>query len=301
MPNPFTTPGATEPLRPWEYPEHEHYYADVDDSNKSYAAFCQYASKVNVSMAGFLALVYGKAGCGKSALINRAAHWVEDNPPTSSKLVLVVDLSGEAEGAAVESKIQSQCLVLPELLYNSEVITDAEFEGLNQRTDRLPKFFSFLEVLLKKKRLVLVLIQPRVELRQEFEAYQATWRRRNMICLCETDDDELLEYAEKAYSINSGKPVLCLRVGSLKAHDGWKFVQTRLNRWQQENNEAVVPSVTENVLKEYMRERLENGSHTSVRELHVTCFSVFERAIMTASPSVELTDFALHYMRLGRL
>jgi GTPase SAR1 family protein len=299
--NPFAQPGSASPLCPWEKAHHENFYADIDNSAKSFADFQDKIEHLDPSEVSYAVLVYGKAGCGKSALINRSAHWIRSQFQAQYPNIAVVNLAGEDAqiGVPVDRKLRTQAQLISEKLYAGRAIEKPEFEALKARVDEPAWFASSLQESLLKNHILTVLILPQIELRGELDAYQSTWRRRHLVCFYETTSDDVATHSVRSYGAASAKPTLRLDVGPLRPEDGWTFVAVRLKVAKNAAGSATFPTITRDVIEDYMKAR--SGSETSIRELHMTCYSVFELARKAKKQVISLNDFAMYWMQVGQV
>ena len=299
--NPFATPSSARPLCPWEIAQHTDFYADIDNSAKSFADFQDRIEYLNPSEDSYAVLVYGKAGCGKSALINRSVHWIQSQFQVKYAKIAVVDLGAEDPqvGVPVNRKLRAQAQLISEKLYACGSIAEPERNGLAARVDEPSLFMTLLQETLIKNHILMVLILPQIELKNELDVYQNTWRRRHLICFYETTSDDVATHSVRSYGAASAKPTLRLDVGPLKPEDGWAFVTVRLQVAKGSAGSTAFPTITRDVMEEYMKAR--SGSETSIRELHMTCYSVFEFAMKAKKQVISLNDFAMYWMHAGQV
>jgi hypothetical protein len=299
--NPFASPSAARTLCPWASIDHNNYYADIDNSEKCYTDFQDAIEYLNPSEDAYAVLVYGKAGCGKSALINRSAWWIQTHFESQYRHIVIVNLAGEASqtGVPVDEKLRTQAQMISEKLSATGSIAAPELKALRAKVGELPLFASLLEEVLLKDDILIVLLLPQLELRSELDAYQNSWRRRNAVCFYETTFDEVAGHSAGRYGLASARPILRLDVGSMRPEDGWAFVEVRLRVARTRIGTTEIPAVTRDVIERYMAIR-SSGSETSIREFHITCYAVFENARKDNRLAIELDDFGRHWIQAGR-
>lgn len=297
--NPFASPSSAKPLSPWETAEHESFYADIDNSEKGFTDLQDQIEYLNPSEDSYAILVYGKAGCGKSALINRSVHWIRSHFQAKYPRIAIVNLAGEDAqiGVPVDRKLRTQAQLISEKLYAAG-IPKPEYDALMGRVDEPALFTTSLQEILLENRIFAVLILPQIELKNELDAYQNSWRRRHLVCFYETSSDDVATHSARSYGAASAKPTLRLDVGPLRPEDGWTFVAVRLKVAEDLARSKIYPTVTREVVEEYMKAR--SGSETSIRELHMTCHSVFERARKAKKEAINVNDFAMYWLQVGR-
>lgn len=275
----------------------------MDNVEKSFSVLCEETDYLNPREAGHLFLVYGKAGCGKTSLINRSAEHLRQHYEARNLQATIVDLARDASqgGSPIERRLHVQAQLISEQLYSTGVLREPEYEPFRERTEDEVIFANFLEAFLQRSpERILILLLPSVELRAELDAYQNVWRRRRTLALCETSVEEVFAHSRRVYGPSAARPITILEVGPLRPEDGWAFVSDRLRLAQFRNGGRMELTIDEEVLRGYMEARMLHNSEVSIRELLRTCRAVFDRVIKSGRTDVSLNDFAMHWMSVGR-
>jgi hypothetical protein len=231
--NPFLVPGWEEsplrPLCPWRYQAHDELYVDV---NHTLAAFQEYTRRMaaveNLREDGRLVLVTGESGCGKTALINRCAHWTRDRLAARGLRGEVVDLTRDGSRQSVEERMSLVAeRLLDELTHTGLIFPDVLRSLDSVRPSRL---YAALGSVLPDDVVLIVLLPPADEVVQEVVAYAGLARRK------------LLFFAESSYldhaqvlRVRDSSPVppITLAVGPLNPGDVRRFIEDRLTRNEQ--------------------------------------------------------------------
>jgi energy-coupling factor transporter ATP-binding protein EcfA2 len=306
MDNPFLLPcrdpGNPRPLSPWEQgcQEHEHYYAPVDHTEEQFKQFKETMNAADITATGRVVLVCGNEGCGKSALINRSAYWLqrhlaESRSVRATILDLTTDRLAGVESTKQVSHIGGRILDTVEI---EDLFDERDQEKLSKRRDDPFAALPFLSTLLARSQKALLLLLPQLELPDELRSY-VDFARPNIVLFCESSYDEVVRYADRAHGPGSSKPVTRLEVVLLKVPDGWIFIQSRL-RLMEERNRQYLP-IDEETARRFMETRIRGRGRTTIRELQLTCTGVFASAMERGASSVGYTDFLEHYLRKGVL
>lgn len=229
MVNPFLVPGWEEsplrPLCPWRHQAHDKLYVDV---NHTLAAFQKYTRRMsaveNLREDGRLVLVTGESGCGKTALINRCAHWTRDQLAGHGVRGEIVDLTRDGSQQSVEERMGLVAERLVDELAHNGVLPPAVHEGIRG----LPpsRLYAGLGNALPAD-VVLIVLLPPAEVVREVVAYAGLARRR------------VLFFAESSYfdhaqisrvRESSPEPPVLLSVGPLNPGDVRRFIEDRLDR-----------------------------------------------------------------------
>ncbi|MFD4668677.1 hypothetical protein ACFWNN_03025 [Lentzea sp. NPDC058450] len=230
--NPFLIPGWEEsplrPLCPWRYQAHDELYVDV---NHTLAAFQEYtrrmAASENLREDGRLVLVTGESGCGKTALINRCAHWTRDRLAEGGLRGVVVDLTRDGSRQSVEERMALVAARLLDELTHTGLIPRDDLALLDSA--RPSRLYAGLGNALPGDVVLIVLLPPAEEVEQEVVAYAGLARRK------------LLFFAESSYlghaqvlRVRDSSPVppITLTVGPLNQGDVRRFIEDRLARHQ---------------------------------------------------------------------
>lgn len=299
--NPFILPERpvddSRPLCPWLIPEHSDYYAEVDNSLVAFTEFKQLvASDSSFSRSGRLVLVTGPEGCGKTALIHRcASHLLNTLADTTGVRPLVFDLTTQGQsGADIQTRVQHACHRILDELELSGRLTQPEIDALHKRRESPDTAFPFVSRILANNNITIIVLLPPTELVEEITKY-STLTNENLVLFCESSYQPVERFAESIRNGSSSLNVTCLSVGVLNVDDGWRFVESRLS--QAARAGIALPAISMDTIQRLMEIRIGSAGRTSVRELHMTCLRVFQKAIESSAPSVEYLDFLEYYTR----
>jgi hypothetical protein len=300
MQNPFAVPARSEadarPLCPWQHVDHEHLYAPVDHTE---AAFTEFKGAVgedpDLASGGRMVLITGHEGCGKSALMHRAAWWARDNLGLPAGQVHIVDLMADrSAGEASEVRVGYVMRRMLDEARQLTVLTAEELDGLDKREENPSLALPFLSRALLRHSVVLLVLLPPVEVPDDIRRY-ATYARPNVFFFAESS---YVMEPEAGLTVG-GKPIIHLQVGLLSEADGWAFVHNRLARATAAGIPA--PTIARATITQFMRDRIKGRGKTTIRELQRTCESVFSTVIKTQRPQVEYGDFTQYYIERATL
>lgn len=233
--NPFVVPGWEEsplrPLCPWRYTAHDEFYVDV---NHTLAAFQEYTRRMATAETlredGRLVLVTGESGCGKTALINRCAHWTRGRLAEHELSGVIVDLTRDGSQQSVDERMRLVTeRLLDELAHNGLLSPEAlaGFEGV-----RPGRVYAGLGNVLPGN-VVLIVLLPPAEVIGEIVAYAGLARRRLLFFA----ESSYLDHAQVSRVRESvPEPPITLSVGPLNPGDVQRFVEDRLDRHRRRGN-----------------------------------------------------------------
>ena len=303
--NPFEIPQRTtadlRPLCPWDSPEHGKFYVPVDNTQVAFQEFIDSNSTQSpISLAGRTVLLSGSEGCGKTALMNRCAHWLAEWLKTSHGITLtILDLTLEGiQGIGIDGRVGHICSRVIDELELRAVFTQPELDALDKRRSDASKAYPYLSRLLANASRAVAILLPSMEVREELSHY-ANLAKRNLIFFCESSYEALAEYADAVFGSMSATPIIHLSVGVLSVEDGWTFVESRMQRASVAG--VQLPTVTSDTIKNLMEVRIKGRGKMNMRELQMACLNVFQDAISRKAPSVRYADFADYYLRNGSL
>lgn len=310
MQNPFTIPGRSEsdgrPLCPWSHNQHEHLYAPVDHAESAFLEFQRVlTADGDLATAGRMLLVTGQEGCGKSALVHRAAWWAkahiaaqaaaQPGAPAGTAPAHIVDLTTEYQpGEASAVRVQRVMRLMLDEARQLNVLAQAELDGLDKREDDLTRALPYLSKALSRHGVTLLVLLPPAEVPDDIRQYAAS-ARPHLFFFAESS---YLSEPEPGLSVN-GKPLVHLTVGLLEEADGWAFVDDRLRRAQTAG--IVTPTIDAATIGQFMRDRIKGRGKTTIRELQRTCESVFAAAIEAQRQAVAYQDFTQYYIEKATL
>lgn len=298
--NPFVFPErgdkCNQPLKPWEIEAHESLYVDVDGTKLAFEQFIKYVNGVDIKSSGFISLVTGSDGCGKSALLNRCAHYFKVQHASKLEAV-IIDLSDEGQPSLpVAEKVAAACqLILDHVELIDGLLSTAQEQRLQSRIDRPLQALDYLSSTLLSKKKCLVIILPAIELVEELKSY-TTLRRKGVFLLCETSEPVVREYATAHYGPAVQFPINLMSLGVLNPEDGWKLVSARAA-----NADENSPVISELAIRQFMDTRIGSSGKTTIRELQVACKEVTSHAIEHGKSEIVFDDFAHYYLRAAVL
>ncbi len=304
MTNPLQVPDRAgddlRPLCPWQNPVHERFFAPVDHTQQAFDHFVsKLAERPTHGGPPLLVIACGQEGCGKTSLLHRCVHWLQNQARTQSGRAEVLDLTSEAvPGQATEARLAHYCARLVDKLAVQRLLEDAPQKLLEQKRASPEIAIPFLGDLLEQLNLTLLVVLPKVELAKELQQL-ASVARRNIVLFTETDDEAVVGGSRPTAQAASPTAVITLRVGTLAVDDGWAFVQSRIGA----NGGQVPtgPTLAKPTVDKYMDQRIQGRGSTSIRELELICRAVYAEAQSRAATSVEFSDFTEFYLRNGRI
>jgi GTPase SAR1 family protein len=306
--NPFCVSGRTihdpGPLCPWLEKEHGECYVPVDRTQEAHDEFVLRLPQFKVARNGLTVLVHGENGCGKTSLIHRCAALLEqwqlekqgersailDRSAENLSGLVILRRCEDTVSALLEFVRQKNAYLAPDAIENLPTIP-AEADQITLR-----KTVEELSRNLVANKLNLIAIAPKIELAEELRMYLSLFQRGGLSLLLETEDQEVLQSAER-WNRDGKRSVVILKVGPLAPEDGWKFVAAR---YQRRNAGKASPTFDEGGVKEYMQKR-SSGTTISVRELERVCIALYEEARNAASLEIRYQQFADHYVKVGSL
>ncbi|WP_255950771.1 hypothetical protein [Streptomyces odontomachi] len=300
MQNPFAVPARSEsdarPLCPWQHGEHEHLYAPVDHTETAFMEFQRALREdPDLKSGGRMVLITGHEGCGKSALIHRAAWWARGNLGLPAPDVHIVDLMADrSAGEASEVRVEHVMRRMLDEARQLTVCSTEELEGLDKREDKLSLALPYLSSALSRHSVALLVLLPPIEVPDDIRRY-ARYARPNVFFFAESS---YIARPEAGLTVG-GKPIVHLEVDLLTEADGWTFVNNRLARATAAGIPA--PTIEQATIAQFMRDRITGRGRTTIRELQRTCESVFSVAIKTQRPQVEYGDFTQYYIEKATL
>ncbi|WRZ90571.1 hypothetical protein OHB54_16730 [Streptomyces sp. NBC_01007] len=303
MQNPFTIPDRSgadgRPLCPWETSEHENFYAPVDHAPEAFSNFkAHLTGHHDFRKSGKVILITGPGGSGKTSLMHRCASFAKKflASLTSPQPVGIVDLTADnGSGLNVGARVRLICSRLNDELRFQRIFEDADFDELEKRAEEPPKFFPYLSRLLQDTGKVIIILLPPSEIADEVYAYNG-YAQGMIIFFCESSYAAVADIDAKPAGL---KPILHLEVDVLDEIDGWKFVEHRLKLASLGGENF--PAVSEGAIRLFMQARIRGRGKTTVRELQMTCESVFETAVDSSKTQVAYADFTQYYTEKASL
>jgi hypothetical protein len=287
MTNPIRIPGASNtlhPLDPITHPEHDALFVDVDGSEDAFRTF-----KENLSGGGTfedrgaIAIAVGDKQYGKTALLNRCAHWLREtinsagaggDPPTTAK---IIDLRWVhvADNQPTAERMKKVCQDLMSEL-QSEQCLKAKWEEHQREPNYL---LHNLPRHLRPNLVIIALLPPTSDVVSELVEY-ARLVPKKVILLCETSFAERLTKVDAEFQSAATVPVI-LRLGTLRPSDGAIFYQERRRLYPQVGD---IPEPTKNALSDLIKVK-----DMSVGEFQQILYGVYEQVQQRRPPVTKLT------------
>jgi hypothetical protein len=297
--HPFYAPNLW-PLRPWEFPEHIHYYVSVDHTEESYKLFADEMEQWSGPPNGQVILIHGEGGCGKSSLRHRCANRLKDWLLSNHQCdVLIIDQSREAYGNETsDQRAKSACsLLIQDLADSPDFLAEDDITRARDLFNQDPRnAISHLTKRLKANNKAVVLLLPSVELSDEVKEYINLLSKPHFAVFLETTFTEVVDHCKKHHTSSTNRPVLLLEVAQLKSGDAWSFVQHRLKAFQ--GQVGSTPGFVQSDILQYMNHRSKFG--VSVSELEKVCKWVYDRAAQQGAPAITFDDFRDYWLMNGR-
>lgn len=288
-----------QPLNPKNNPDDFNKYADVDGTGTAFDLFRASFKRNIYKNNGAFYLAVGPEGCGKTSLINRCVAYFENefNGERGEPSTTVIDISDELSPATpVAEKGKEAWETIKSLLKNEDsILTKAQVNEINDDELSLMMGVRKLSKSLEKINGAIFIILPSIELNTEFDSYMPLVKK-NILAIAESTSNDLESFCKKHHGLQKKNPIQVMKLSPIAEEDGEKFVQNRLS-----SKSDSCPNICSQTIGKYMESRFRNGIGASIRELHLVCESVYQNAIDEGKDSIELTDFAKHYLENGVL
>ncbi|MGW3105273.1 hypothetical protein [Streptomyces sp. NPDC001100] len=296
MLNPFTLPDRSRtdgrPLCPWETAEHADLYVPVDHSQEAFFSYKEeLQADFDFTKSGKLVLITGPQGCGKTSLMHRCAWETREflTPMPSPAKIEIIDLTSDGLlGIDTQARIRHICRRIHDELHLRRAFDDRTYEELEKRNDEPAQFYPYLSRLLARAGLVIILLLPPSELVEEVRSY-SSYTQKMLVFFCESSYEAVAAIEPNP----AAKPITHLMLDVLDESDGWNFVNSRIARTATQS--AHCPVTDEATVLKFMQTRIRGRGQTTIRELQMTCESVFDAAVTSASNRVGYSDFTQYY------
>ncbi|MEV7146687.1 hypothetical protein AB0O05_09390 [Streptomyces sp. NPDC093084] len=265
----------------------------VDHSQDAFSSYREVLrADSDFTKSGKLVLITGPEGCGKTSLMHRCAWETREflAPMSSPAMMEIIDLTSDGlVGFDTQARSRHICRRIHDELHLRRAFSvDKNYEELEKRSDEPAQFYPYLSRLLLHAGLVIVILLPPSELVDEVRTY-SSYTQKMLAFFCESSYEAVaaIEYNP------ASKPITHLTLDVLEESDGWSFVNSRIARSASQS--AHCPVTDEASVRKFMQTRIRGRGQTTIRELQMTCESVFEVAVASASDRVEYADFTQYY------
>ncbi|MFG2000879.1 ATP-binding protein [Spirillospora sp. NPDC048911] len=292
--NPFPRPG---PLCPRESSDHLGHYARVDHSEDAFIAFKQAVPDgAGLARRGRVVLAVGGSGCGKTSLMHRCAHWLQEQAPGDPRVIIADLTADDRRGADTEQRVRHICARLSDELEGEGLFGAEQLAALRDRRDDPYQALPVLSKYLGNEKVVVAVLLPPSDLAEEVLRF-AELARKNVLFFAETAYDHVAEQCARRLGPGSPAPIDQLRVGLLDVEDGWRYVHHHLAR----QPDLAVPAITEQTMRRVMEKRVSGAGGMTVKELQTLLHGIFQEALDRPVQALEFRDFADYYIRSARL
>ncbi|WP_410614209.1 hypothetical protein [Amycolatopsis sp. lyj-109] len=310
--NPFVIPGREDAPRsvlcPWREPDHAGLYVEIDNYAPAFQQFKdQFASPQLLKEACRLALVGGESGCGKSALRNMCAHWLEEELGKVGLQGKIFDLAKEVDalnqgldGAVIDIKARMGrvCSGLVKKLAAGDFIEGSARDDLLGPAAGAPHevYAELAAAMADKDRedVVPILLLPASDMRAEVERY------------LQMPGSRIVFFAEAVMSTNelsrigagqtTDMPPATVSVGTLSPADVELFIATRT---EQRKRDCDFPSLHKELV-----EYLAAWPNTTVAALQGHLTGVYDHARRTFTNYTndttitkdDMTDYTMNWI-----
>ncbi|WP_405094441.1 hypothetical protein [Micromonospora sp. NBC_01412] len=290
-PNPFAVPGLrrdVDPLNPLRHRDHVHFYVPVDHTEESFEQ-CQeeFGDPSYLHHEGRLVLVTGERGCGKTALINRCAHWLREQLGKADLTAEVVDLTREArDNEAIPQRRGNVCRALMDKLFELQLLTtNLAYEMRDSPDDA----YRNLPGCLERDQVLIVLLPPSADLTEELVYYGIRAPRR-VVFFAETAYALPAEHRQ-ALDRDSPVPPVYLHVSGFDHRHADQFAQHRLDRLPA----GTLPRLAPTALEDF----IDNGRLATIREMQWLLYGLYEELRVQDDRPDEVTweHISRHFIR----
>lgn len=304
--NPYLVPGLArpdDPLCPFTKPDHETYYLPVDNTEQAFKDFHREIGDLsNLRTEGRLVVVSGEPRCGKTALINRCAAWLQ-------RELIKVGLHGEIfplahEGApnqSVDDRVLHVFSCITDDLQQRKLLHDDHFKELRARMRNVDLAFRYLSGILDEKRVLIILLPPSADLIKETVQY-AKFGRKKIIFFAESDYVDIVRRDWPSIQSAGPVPPIILEVGILDDNDGWLFADNRQELHARQPHAIPFRKVTKEAMGQFT-----SSLQPSIGQLQAILHDFYREQSVElpqgdAVPASEVTfeDLAEFYLRLSR-
>lgn len=295
VPNPFAVPGLhrdVDPLNPVRHDGHVSFYVPVDNTETAFRQFqVQFHDPSHLVDTGRLVVVTGDRGCGKTALVNRCAHWLKHQLATVGLHGEVVDVTREArENQPISERRLRVCTALVDKMYEQRWCVSELYRDMRDRPDDA---YRNLAGYLTAGLVLIVLLPRSADLTEELVSYAADARRR-IVFIGETSYG-LPDERRHRLDHTGDAPAVHLTVSALGKRDASRFAEERLGRLPA----GTLPRVAPNALDDYTASR----QRVSIGEVQRLLYGMYEKLRVQADRPDEVTyeHISRHFLSTASL
>jgi energy-coupling factor transporter ATP-binding protein EcfA2 len=271
--NPFLLPvsgGApARPLCPWEEPDDDAYYVDIDGVARAFSQFTdRVGDPADLRVDGRFIVVIGSSGSGKTSLVHRCAAWLRTTGEARSLRVAIIDLTreGAATPQSVHTRMTVICARLLDELDGQDLLTESAIVELSRRRDRPDLYYPYLAGKLPEDVRLAVLLPPTGDLADELVRYAGLVRRR-MVMFAESAYLSESQVNDLIPSRNARATTIVLGIGVLGEGDVKRFTENRMRRHE---NTGAFPRMDENTISRVA------GPQRSIGSVQRILYEVYE-------------------------
>jgi hypothetical protein len=303
--------GQHLPLEPSTEADLEALYLPVDQTKEEFDRFKEHLAGVErLGEQGWLVVVTGDSGCGKTSMVKRCALWLELKLQEQYLSPVKVDLTGEN---LVHEDIKTRLRrVFGSVLrhmrggLDSTTVTLLRDLGKSERDGDLDDAFEWLadELLAvpadAAKRPVAIVLLPTCPTAKEVLRYAAI-ARQGLIFFAEVADPQEARQcdAELRDQRNSRFLALHLKVGKLKPGDGRLFANNVNLRHSETTSTASFPRMTDEVIDTHLEAMIKDPG-MSILRLRRLASGACREAVRRGGATIEVVDVANYHYRLAR-
>jgi predicted ATPase len=232
--NPFSIPGARSisapPLCPWreDTGEHAEYYVPVDNTQVAFEEFEARLARSDLPHNGWMVLVGGGSGCGKTSLINRCVCALRDHLAARSIKLTIADVRDQMRRTStIDQRMEWVCEAVVDAVSVRAALQAEQLEKLEEYCDNPVRFYRWLRDALPRDRVIAILL-PAAELIDEVGKYVEVSYEK-IVFFAETSDDSVASGAARTPESRQAQ-VTMLKVHPLGIGDGRSFSNDRIKR-----------------------------------------------------------------------
>ncbi|MFI7429909.1 hypothetical protein ACIBPB_23205 [Micromonospora sp. NPDC049836] len=305
--NPFDIkelgPAAEGALQPWGYPEHEHLYLGVDQTQQAYDRFVEFLPPMRKDgkQPGRLVVVTGERGSGKTSLIHRCVHHLQQ--ALADTALKIVDLTRYEPFTPPAPDGRSELWGYFDRLAH-RVLTDVHLEDANYPepgTAPAPSAYRTLSSQLRSRGEFAAIILPAFLDQVNSPGQEGDFapvhpvhhymgfRVERVFFFLESRNPDAVRAWHRQLDGNGKAEAIVLSLGPLKANDGWTYASGRLAR----NPDLGWPKVD----KQMMEKLVPADPGLTLSALRELCHDVWTRAIADGDATITDEHISTFYER----